>query len=120
MAAGTVDCYRLTVVRDAVRLRVLSETSNSLSGNLEMIDPSGKSACFRCIGQSALDCTAGPDSTYTIMVSDYDNKFHGLPDLGRKGCRRGTHITMAAETVDCYADRRGRGRAPPTRPVRNQ
>jgi len=45
MAAGAVDCYRLTVAPgDVVRLRVLSETSNSLGGLLEMIDPSGKSS----------------------------------------------------------------------------
>ena len=114
MAAGTVDCYRLTVAAgDVVRLRVLSETSNSLSGNLEMIDPSGKSVCSDGIGQSALDCTAGPAGTYTIMVSDYDNKFHEPFRIWAQrlnnpvGCAglsytAPTRVTMAAGTVDCY------------------
>jgi len=78
MAAGAVDCYRLTVAAsDVVRLRVLSRTGNPLSGNLEMISPKGKSICSNGIGNSELDCTAGPAGTYTIMVSDYDNKFSG-------------------------------------------
>src|SRR3984893_1615812 len=114
MAAGTVDCYRLTVAAgDVVRLRVLSGTGNSLSGNLEMIDPRGKSVCFNGIGNSELDCTAGPAGTYTIMVSDYDNKFSGAYRVWAQrlndpvGCAAlsytaPTRATMAAGTVDCY------------------
>jgi hypothetical protein len=62
---------------DVVRLRVLSGTSSPLGGQLEMIDPSGKSFCFNGQGTSQLDCTVGPAGTYTIMVWDYNDAFHG-------------------------------------------
>ena len=111
MAAGTVDCFRLTVAAgDVVRVRT---TGNSLSGNLEMIDPRGKSLCSESIGQSTFDCTAGPAGTYTIMVSDYDNKFSGAYRVWAQrlndpvGCTAlsytaPTSATMAAGTVDCF------------------
>ena len=111
MAAGTVDCFRLTVAAgDVVRVRT---TGDSLSGNLEMIDPRGKSLCSESIGQSTFDCTAGPAGTYTIMVSDYDNKFSGAYRVWAQrlndpvGCTAlsytaPTSATMAAGTVDCF------------------
>ena len=114
MAAGAVDCYRLSVAAgDVVRLRVLSGTGNSLGANVEMIDPGGKSVCADSIGGSALDCTAGPAGTYTIMVSDYDNKFSGAYRVWAQrlndpvGCAALSYTaparaTMAAGAVDCY------------------
>ena len=97
-----------------------------------MIDPGGKSVCADSIGGSALDCTAGPAGTYTIMVSDYDNKFkRGLPGLGRKGStirsaarhcptpRRPGPRWPRARWDLLPAQRGGRGRGPAAGPVRD-
>ena len=114
MAAGAVDCYRLSVAAgDAVRLRVLSGTGNSLGANVEVIDPGGKSVCADSIGGSALDCTAGPAGTYTRSWSattttssagSYRVWAQRLNDPARlRGTARTPRLaTMAAGAVDCY------------------
>ena len=97
-----------------VPLRVLSGTGNSLAANLEMIRPRREVSSARKPSDGARwTAPPGQAGTYTIMVSDNDNKFSGAYRVWAQrlndpvGCAAlsytaPTSATMAAGAVGCY------------------